>query len=378
MAYEVDSLFEELAKRLDFIQNSSYDNEAMRHELFVRPILTDPLILGWAGPELVEQETISLPSQVGPRTAHEHLTPTKRRADIVIIPYGLPEAIAVVEEKRRQKTLDALRRHVPQLREYQYLHHTIWGLLTDGEKWILLRNDQEFHVFANLSDMKNHLRDFQECIGKDAVIKRIMEKGTNDLLITACTPHVRGVVAARQWMPALGLQAFLMIPSSEGIDTVYHLSIRLGEKGYQLFNLARNIHADWKTLADVLFVETLACASSGYTSDAEFLLMKDPEPRLANDVRQLKDYAKGEYWDVTNHWIEVYTLLNHAYRQWAEKWDFSLDDLLEMCVQTGTAVHEQSLSKECLDRIRNHPKYNHIKILPGMSIGQLMKKIGLE
>ena len=56
--YEIERLFDELQSRLDFLRGGLVDNEAMRHELIVRPILTHPLVLGWAGQELIAQKTI--------------------------------------------------------------------------------------------------------------------------------------------------------------------------------------------------------------------------------------------------------------------------------------------------------------------------------
>jgi hypothetical protein len=189
MDTEIDRFFDDLERKLQRLVNTA-DSEAMRHDLLVRPFLTNALTLGWDSAEVVPQVTSTLPAEVTESYVWQGAVPRKRRPDIVIVPYGIPDAVAVVEEKARQRSLEALLRHLGQIREYQYVHHVVWGLLTDGEKWIVQKNNETFMVFGSLSELRRGLDDLRACIGRDAILERMRKYGTTDLLIVRPSPTI--------------------------------------------------------------------------------------------------------------------------------------------------------------------------------------------
>ena len=264
--------------------------------------------------------------------------------------------------------MSALRRHIGQLRQYQYLHDTVWGLLTDGERWILLRNDQEVHVFANLREMRSHLRDFQECVGRDAMSRRLGATEGREVLIVSGTEYVRDVVAPHEWTEALSLQAFLMLPTPVGLDATLHLTIQLSEKGYKLFNLASGKRSDPACLGEALFMNALIGAHADILLHGGAMAREDADPA---DV----DKLKGGYPDAARHWVRTYTLLNDAYTHWTRDLKMDFDNLIELCVGTNATVHKDYLTPNALAYIRQHPSGGKVNMVSGMNAHDFLEKV---
>ena len=127
MKYELGQFFDELKRNLECL-GQAQDNEATRHDLLVRPILTHPSVLGWHAPEVIPQHNIDVAPTIRYSYVWQRAEPKKRRPDIVVIPYGLSNVVAVIEEKARQKSIRTLYEHLSQVKEYQYLHNVVWGL----------------------------------------------------------------------------------------------------------------------------------------------------------------------------------------------------------------------------------------------------------
>lgn len=216
------AFFDELARVSDRLRSSD-DNEAIRHDLLVRPILTSPFGLGWDSGEALSQIETPLTTTVSESYYWRGATPRKKRPDIVLVPYRVGRVVGVVEEKRRQSTVNALESHAGQLLEYQYLHRCVWGLLTDGEKWVLTKNHEIFHRFESLSDLNRRIADLRHCIGRAAILDRMTKFGTTDLVIVrpSRTLLILGFPGANPSVTEM--QHFLRIPSREGVDLVHYL-----------------------------------------------------------------------------------------------------------------------------------------------------------
>lgn len=184
----LNAIFDELDRRLtDLYDRPSRDNEAARHDRLILPILTHPLLLGWDHVDLIAQANVPVPRAVAKSHIFRDSVPRNRRPDILVAPF-LPEFNAlVVEEKARQASVHYLNDHRLQLHEYQALYECVWGLLTDGERWIVKRGFETFHTFDSLNELRRGLYDLRSSIGKESIIERKIKYGTADLvyLVTA-------------------------------------------------------------------------------------------------------------------------------------------------------------------------------------------------
>lgn len=225
MTINIDRFFDNLKKHLDAICNSQVDNEAMRHDLLIRPIITSPLVLGWNCEEVIAQSTVDVPLNVRESYFWDKAKPKKRRPDMIVVPYGMNKTVAVIEEKKRQVSLTALANRMGQIKEYQYLHNAVWGLLTDGEKWILQKNNEIFHTFSTLDDLRKNLEDFKQCIGRSALMKRLTRYGTADLVIVKPSVNVTLVLSLSRLIPKSSLKEYLLIHSIESLDFLQDIHV---------------------------------------------------------------------------------------------------------------------------------------------------------
>lgn len=176
--------FDELKHRLDALrQHHECDNEATRHDRLVVPFLTHPALLGWEHTDLVAQPTIAVPTPVTQSLIFRHGAPKSRRPYILVTSADYFFNALVVEEKGRQHTLDRLNAHRCQLHEYQALYGCVWGLLTDGDKWILKKGFETFISFDSLDALHDGLQEIQHCIGKQHLLQRKLASGTCDPVI---------------------------------------------------------------------------------------------------------------------------------------------------------------------------------------------------
>lgn len=191
MNKDIDNFFDCIQRNIENLHNKpEIDNEAMRHDLIIRPILTNAITLGWQETEIQSQQSIDVPTEIKKSYIWAGAIPQKKRPDMIIVPSGYDQTVVVIEEKQLQRDLKNLKGYLSQLIEYQCLHNVVWGLLTDGEKWILQRNFQVFHTFESIKDLKNNLRDLQACIAKKHLMDRIIKHNTPDLITIISIPYI--------------------------------------------------------------------------------------------------------------------------------------------------------------------------------------------
>lgn len=223
MQSERDILFEQLERRLQGLLESG-DGEAMRHDLLIRPLLIDPNGLGWAPNEVLSQQTAPFPRELAESYVWKGAVPRQRRPDIVVVPQGYSRTVAVVEEKKRHRSVESLRAISPQIKEYQYLHGAVWGLVTDGEKWLLWKNNEVFHSFGSLRELRQSFDDLAQCIGRRQLMERLEKYGTTDMVVFRETPArviVVGVPTVRQ--SPMTLASFLSTADLDVSGLMLHL-----------------------------------------------------------------------------------------------------------------------------------------------------------
>jgi hypothetical protein len=176
--------FDELKKRAEILQSSpERDNEASRHDLLIYPLLVSPFGLGWDAQDLVSQSTIKVPREVTTSHIFRNGEPKIRKPDILISPVNSQKNIAVIEEKKFQSSIEKLNNYRLQVSEYQALYECTWGVISDGEKWLLKKNFETFHQFNSLDELRLGIIDLRNCIGKKQVTERLIYHGTCDLVV---------------------------------------------------------------------------------------------------------------------------------------------------------------------------------------------------
>lgn len=176
--------FDELKKRVNILHSSPQrDNEASRHDLLIYPLLTSPFGLGWDAQDLVSQSTIRVPKELSSSHIFRNGEPKIRKPDILISPVNSRKNIAVIEEKQFQSSIEKLNNYRLQVSEYQALYECTWGVISDGEKWLLKKNFETFHQFNSLDELRLGIIDLRNCIGKEQVTKRLIHHGTCDLVV---------------------------------------------------------------------------------------------------------------------------------------------------------------------------------------------------
>jgi len=176
--------FDELKKRVDNLHlNPDRDNESSRHDLLIYPTLTSEYGLGWNPIDLISQSTINIPKESVDSLIFRGAVPKIRKPDILIVPNEIIKNVAVIEEKKKQKSLESLANHKLQLNEYQAIYECTWGVLTDGEKWIIKRNFETFHEFSTIDELRKGITDFRHCIGSKEIKERYNQYNTFDYII---------------------------------------------------------------------------------------------------------------------------------------------------------------------------------------------------
>jgi hypothetical protein len=183
-----EHFFDELKKRADNLHlNTERDNESSRHDLLIYPTITSQFGLGWNPIDLISQSTINVPKEIENSLIFRGAVPKIRKPDILIVPNEIIKNVAVIEEKKKQENIESLANHKLQLNEYQALYECTWGVLTDGEKWIIKRNFETFHEFSTINELHKGIRDFRHCIGSEEIIARYNQYNTFDYIIIS--PH---------------------------------------------------------------------------------------------------------------------------------------------------------------------------------------------
>jgi len=187
-----NQFYDELKKRLDnLLTNPNRDNESSRHDLLIYPILTSEFGLNWNPIDLISQSNITVPKEVKESHIFREAIPKIRKPDVLICPCEILKNVVVVEEKKKQRNLESLSNHRLQLSEYQALYETTWGVLTDGEKWILKRNFETVQEFSTIDQLRNNIKDFRHFIGKREVLNRFNKFGYIDLVIVTSNLQIK-------------------------------------------------------------------------------------------------------------------------------------------------------------------------------------------
>ncbi len=183
-----ETFFNELKRRADSLNSDpARDNESNRHDLLIYPVITSPFALGWNSTDLISQASIQVPNKIQESHIFRNAIPKIRKPDILILPKELQKNVAVIEEKKKQQDLAALADHKIQLSEYQALYECTWGVLTDGERWIIKKNFEVYHTFTSIDELIKGIKDFKNCIGSENIIKRYRSFGTMDIVIVSPT-----------------------------------------------------------------------------------------------------------------------------------------------------------------------------------------------
>lgn len=178
--------FDELKKKLDFLnENPNRDNEASRHDLLIYPIITNVSGLGWNSIDVISQATINIPEKFSESHIFRGAIPKVRTPDLLICPSEIIKKFAVIEEKKKQLDLKELNDHRIQLSEYQALFECNWGILTDGEKWIIKKGFETFYEFSSINELEKNIIDFRNVIGSASVLDRYRKYNTFDLIIVS-------------------------------------------------------------------------------------------------------------------------------------------------------------------------------------------------
>lgn len=181
--------FDGLLKRVEILARyPERDNEASRHDQLIYPILTGEFGLGWQATDLISQSTIKVPKPISESHIFRGSVPKIRKPDILIFPPSFEKNIAVVEEKHKHNNTAQLNSHRMQTYEYQALYECTWGILTDGERWIVKRNFETFHEFSSIYELISGMDDFRHCLGRSAVLDRIQYHQTSDVILVVTSP----------------------------------------------------------------------------------------------------------------------------------------------------------------------------------------------
>lgn len=176
--------YDELKRRLDHLfANPDKDNESTRHDLLIYPLITNQFGLNWDPIDLISQSNIKVPKEVKESHVFRGAIPKIRKPDLLICQDEIIKNVAIIEEKEKQESLKSLSNHRTQLTEYQSLYETTWGVLTDGEKWILKRNFETVQELKSINELQKGIKDFRGFIGKTEVLNRYKETGFIDLVI---------------------------------------------------------------------------------------------------------------------------------------------------------------------------------------------------
>ncbi len=176
--------FDELRKAVDTFGNMpERDNEASRHDQLIYPILTSTYGLGWKKSDIISQDTIVVPYIIKESHIFRNSIPKIRKPDLIICPTEIIKHIAVIEEKKRQQNIESLKQHRLQLSEYQALYECNWGILTDGEKWIIKKGFDTVLEFTSIDEIEKNIKEFCSILGQSSTMDRFIKFKTFDLII---------------------------------------------------------------------------------------------------------------------------------------------------------------------------------------------------
>ncbi len=143
-----------------------HDNETWRREALIRPVLKSPFGLGFQEHEILCE--VSFPIHAGQaRLLAEEIYPNRKRirADYLILPEGNIRPSGLVEAKGQLPDFVSVQSHKNQALIGQVLADTDWGLLTDGEAWLLMRGDEELLYCDSIENLEAAIAEFRSLVG---------------------------------------------------------------------------------------------------------------------------------------------------------------------------------------------------------------------
>ncbi|RZK45008.1 MAG: hypothetical protein EOO61_01690 [Hymenobacter sp.] len=177
------SFFDDLKRNLDFLNNHpDRDNESTRHDLIIYPVITNKFGLAWDATDIISQSTINVPSLISESHIFRGAVPKIRKPDLIICPKEVIRNAVIIEEKKKQLDLTNLKEHRLQLSEYQSLYECNWGILTDGDKWLIKRGFETAFEFNSVNELHKNIKDFRDALGSKEVLSRYRQYNTFDLV----------------------------------------------------------------------------------------------------------------------------------------------------------------------------------------------------
>jgi hypothetical protein len=162
-----------LRRRIEHVP-APLDNEAWRREFVINPILQHPLLFGFEPAEIGAEIAYSLsPYERDRLAARFGDVPHSVRPDYIIVPADPATVAAVVEAKRRQPDVASHLRHASQLLLEQAVSGAPWGILTDGERWTVFRDDEPIVHADSLEDFAMSVQVFKRLVGRAALIDQV-------------------------------------------------------------------------------------------------------------------------------------------------------------------------------------------------------------
>lgn len=250
--------FDELKNRLENLNsNPERDNESSRHDLLIYPLLTSEFGLGWNPIDLISQSNITIPKEISESLIFRGAVPKIRKPDILIVPKEIIKNVAVIEEKKKQIDIATLSNHRLQIAEYQALYECTWGVLTDGEKWIIKRNFETFHEFLTIEELRAGIIDFRSFLGRKTTIDRFKRYKTFDYIIVS--PFFHNLSSA---FPEFGNTPVIICGTKNGIITN-------DGSGYEDFNNLKEALVEYPDLHPKLNTKRFTWAMKETTEDGK-------------------------------------------------------------------------------------------------------------
>lgn len=177
------SFFSNLKRQLEFLYNNpNRDNESTRHDLIIYPFITNRFGLAWDSADIISQSTINVPLNISESHIFRGAIPKIRKPDLIICPKDVIKNAVIIEEKKKQPDLLSLKDHRLQLSEYQSLYECNWGVLTDGDQWLIKRGFETLFEFNSIDELQKSIKEFRNALGSKEVLSRYRQCNTFDLI----------------------------------------------------------------------------------------------------------------------------------------------------------------------------------------------------
>jgi len=226
------------------------DNESMRANLLVVPILTQ--VLGWQPNELLSERTLKLRApelSYGPRVL-------RKRPDFIILPSGTlrHNVFAVVETKKKKSGLARLFSRSEQVYGYQSLLAALWGVLTDGERWGIFCGRELVEFFSGFDDLATRIDKLARLLNRAAAQRRWAKDPATGLVL-----HVaENVLQPNAWLDkqvylGTSFKGYLANTSWESLQTIKCSPSELRDRTFSAFvDFSRQRIEPWEFLKTLL------------------------------------------------------------------------------------------------------------------------------